>query len=139
MNAFTTDHPMVARPSCSDAKDNPLLSFCGSAVLVALVLCPLFLGVTWFAALGGDSPDVPQPSSAEFIFDAVGFILAFPAFFSHSRMAHYSRESVLRKTASFILELWLTLFSGHPSVCPCTEYLRGIFRRSDLQDETRVA
>src|SRR5213592_1946450 len=81
MNAVTTDHPMVARPSCSDAKDNPLLSFCGSAVLVALVLCPLFLGVTWFAALGGDNPDVPQRSSAEFIFDAVGFILAFPAFF----------------------------------------------------------
>ena len=83
---------MVAQPSCFDAKNNPLRSYCCSALIVALVLCPLFLGVTWFAALGGDSPDVPEPSWTDSIFDVVGFMLAFPAdFFAQSHESLLTR------------------------------------------------
>lgn len=80
MNVFVTDHPLVAQPSCFDAKAHPVLSFLCRVQVVALVLCPVFIGIVWFAMSAADSPDVPAPSWTDSLFEVVGFVIGFPVF-----------------------------------------------------------
>jgi hypothetical protein len=102
MNVFTTDHPMVAQPSCFDAKKNPFVSFCCSAFIIALILCPLFLGVTWLAVHVRESPDVPEPSWTDSIFDVVGLMLSFPAdFFAKSHVSLLTRVGFTEGSFSY--------------------------------------
>lgn len=78
MNVFTTDHPLVAQPSCFDAKENPLLSYLARVILAAFILCPLLLGVAWLALASGESPEVPEPAWTDVFVVAVGFVTCLP-------------------------------------------------------------
>jgi len=81
MNVFTTDHPFVSQSSFFDARKHPLFSFLKRTLVVALVLCPLFVGIVWFAMLNWNGPDVPDPSWMDPLLNVVGFLIAFPVFF----------------------------------------------------------
>lgn len=83
MNVFTTDHPMVSQHSWHPTRRDAWVSYGCSILTVALILCPLFLGVTWFGMGIAETPDVADPSAApsvlELILTAGGFIISFPA------------------------------------------------------------
>src|SRR2546426_11131256 len=87
MNVFATDHPMVSQHSQHSwhaARKDVWISYGCSILTVAFILCPLFLGATWFGMGIAETPDVPDPSAApsvlELIVAADSFIISFPTF-----------------------------------------------------------
>jgi len=80
VNPFTTEHPLNARDSCS-AKEHPFVSYLSRVLVVALVVCPALLVVLWFAAIGADSPDVPEFSWTDYVSEGLCFFTFFPIFF----------------------------------------------------------
>ena len=84
MNVFTTDHPMVSQHWQPASRKDVWLLYCSRVLTVALILCPLFLAVTWIGMGIPETPDVPDPSAAASLLDlilaATGFIISFPAF-----------------------------------------------------------
>ena len=82
MNVFTTDHALVAQPSGFDAADHRLLAWLSRVFLVALILCPILLGVAWLALalVTGDSPEVPEPAWTDVFVVAAAFVTCFPVF-----------------------------------------------------------
>jgi hypothetical protein len=56
-----------------------MLSCCGSAMVIGLFVFPLFAFADWVALAYADSPDVPDPTSADQILGLVGMISVLPA------------------------------------------------------------
>jgi hypothetical protein len=66
MNVFETDHPMVSQQSRPATRKEIWVSYGWSLLTVALILCPLFLAVTWVGmSMPGtpETPDVPDESA----------------------------------------------------------------------------
>jgi len=84
MNVFTTDHPMVSQRWQPASRKDFWFLYCCRVLTVALILCPLFLAVSWIGMGIPETPDVPDPSASlsllDLILAAAGFIISFPAF-----------------------------------------------------------
>lgn len=83
MNVFTTDHPIVSQHWKPATKKEDRVSYWSKVVTVALILCPVFVAVTWVGMEMPETPDVPDPSAVPSLVDlilaAIGFIISFPA------------------------------------------------------------
>jgi hypothetical protein len=84
MNVFTTDHPLVSQHWRPSTKKERWSLYCSRVLTVTLILCPLFLAVTWVGMCMPETPDVPEPSAAPSLLDlilaATGFMISFPAY-----------------------------------------------------------
>jgi len=81
MNIFSTEHPLVAQPSLLDVKEFPVAAYARRILLATLVLWPVFMAMAGLEMLSAGSPDVPDPSWADPIWDVIGFAMNFPFFF----------------------------------------------------------
>jgi hypothetical protein len=84
MNVFATDHPLVSQHWQPASRKDVWFLYCSRVLTVALILCPLFLAVTWVGMGIPETPDVPDPSASPSLLDlilaATGFIISFPGF-----------------------------------------------------------
>ena len=83
MNVFATDHPILSQHWKATTKKGVRFSYWSKVLTVALVLCPVFVAVTWIGMAIPETPDVPDHSGAqsllELILATIGFIISFPA------------------------------------------------------------
>lgn len=84
MNVFATDHPIVSQHWQPARTKDVWFLYCSRVLTIALILCALFLAITWVGMGMPETPDVPDPSVSPSLLDlilaATGFVISFPAF-----------------------------------------------------------